>query len=193
MASETSAPVPEAAEAEAEGFLTAILNEIISSPLNLALVAVIIYLVFKIFKSRNETPVQVAPEPQLPKLRRDFTVEELKKYDGNGSDGRILVAVNGKVFDVTKGKRFYGPGTFGFTSLKAFARLTCCQHDGLLGGQGNLLPNTLALLAVHSIKFNVGHSSFEGSCPHTWYQYVSVHLMFLFSLSVFRYIIWCKI
>ncbi|XP_034246895.1 membrane-associated progesterone receptor component 1 [Thrips palmi] len=107
MASETSAPVP---EAEAEGFLTSIFNEVISSPLNLALVAIIAWLVFKIFKSRNEKPVQVAPEPQLPKLRKDFTVEELKKYDGHGSDGRILVAVNGKVFDVTKGKRFYGPG-----------------------------------------------------------------------------------
>lgn len=103
MASETNTPAP-------EGFLTSTFNEIISSPLNLALVGVIIFLIFKIFKSRNETPAQAAPEPQLPRLRKDFTVEELKKYDGTGSDGRILVAVNGKVFDVTKGKRFYGPG-----------------------------------------------------------------------------------
>ncbi|GLV37110.1 membrane steroid binding protein [Carabus blaptoides fortunei] len=49
-------------------------------------------------------------EPELPKLRRDFTVEELKKYDGRTHDGRVLVAVNGNVYDVTKGKRFYGPG-----------------------------------------------------------------------------------
>ncbi|KAJ1530319.1 hypothetical protein ONE63_005235 [Megalurothrips usitatus] len=106
MASDTSAPVSESSE----GILTSILNEIITSPLNLALVGVIVFLVYKIFKSRNETPVPSAPEPQLPKIRKDFTVEEMKKYDGNGSDGRILVAVNGKVFDVTKGKRFYGPG-----------------------------------------------------------------------------------
>ena len=118
MASETSAPA-------AEGFFTSIFNEIISSPLNLALVGVIIFLVYKIVKSRNETPLQVAPEPQLPKLRKDFTVEELKKYDGNGPDGRILVAVNCKVFDVTKGKRFYGPGMFRYLHARwTFVRLS---------------------------------------------------------------------
>jgi hypothetical protein len=47
---------------------------------------------------------------ELPKLRKDFTVQDLKAFDGNQPDGRVLVAVNGKVYDVTKGKRFYGPG-----------------------------------------------------------------------------------
>lgn len=47
---------------------------------------------------------------KLPKLRRDFTIEELTKYDGKGPDGRILVAVNGSVYDVTRGSKFYGPG-----------------------------------------------------------------------------------
>ena len=45
-----------------------------------------------------------------PMKKQDFTLQQLKKYDGTGEDGRILVAVNGKVYDVTKGKRFYGPG-----------------------------------------------------------------------------------
>lgn len=31
-------------------------------------------------------------------------------YDGTQPDGRVLVAVNGNVFDVTRGKKFYGPG-----------------------------------------------------------------------------------
>jgi len=84
--------------------------EIIRSPVNIALVGVITLLVYKIVKSRQKVPEPVQVEPELPKMRRDFTVEELRKYDGNGPDGRILVAVNGKVFDVTKGKRFYGPG-----------------------------------------------------------------------------------
>ena len=44
--------------------------------------------------------------------RRDFTLEELKPFDGNGPDGRVLIGVLGKVYDVTKGKRFYGPGNF---------------------------------------------------------------------------------
>ena len=42
--------------------------------------------------------------------KRDLTLTELKKYDGEGPDGRVLVGVLGKIYDVTKGKRFYGPG-----------------------------------------------------------------------------------
>jgi membrane-associated progesterone receptor component len=42
--------------------------------------------------------------------KRDFTLKELRKYDGTGPDGRVLLAVLGKIYDMTKGKRFYGPG-----------------------------------------------------------------------------------
>lgn len=46
----------------------------------------------------------------LPKMRRrDFTLEQLREYDGLQSP-RILMAVNMKVFDVTSGKKFYGKG-----------------------------------------------------------------------------------
>lgn len=86
-----------------------IVNEIIYSPLNLILIAIITFLIYQIFKTRNPKP-SPPPEPELPKLRRDFTVQELKAYDGNQPDGRVLVAVNGAVYDVTRGKRFYGPG-----------------------------------------------------------------------------------
>lgn len=93
------------------GFLSNIVYEILGSPLNIALVIVIAILIYKIVKSRQLVPSPQPEEPPLPKLKkRDFTVEELKKYDGNGEDGRVLVAVNGNVYDVTKGKRFYGPG-----------------------------------------------------------------------------------
>lgn len=68
-------------------------------------------LVYKIIKTRIGEKQEIKPpEPELPKLRRDFTVTELREYDGNGKDGRVLIAVNGTVYDVTKGKRFYGPG-----------------------------------------------------------------------------------
>lgn len=92
------------------GFLTNIVLEIVQSPLNLGLVFLIALLVYKIYKNRHTVPEHAPPEPKLPKLRRDFTVEELKKYDGTQEDGRVLVAVNGNIYDVTKGKRFYGPG-----------------------------------------------------------------------------------
>lgn len=34
-------------------------------------------------------------------------MEQLKQYNGTGPDGRVLVAVNGKIFDVTKGTTFF--------------------------------------------------------------------------------------
>lgn len=93
--------------------IMSIINEIIYSPMNLGLVLIIGFLVYKIVRDRFEGPSidsQKPEEPPLPKLRRDFTVKELRRFDGTQSDGRILMAVNGTVYDVTKGKRFYGPG-----------------------------------------------------------------------------------
>ncbi|CAB3229216.1 unnamed protein product [Arctia plantaginis] len=85
--------------------------EELMSPLNLVLIAIIVYLVYKIIKSNFESDVTVAPSPpRLPKLRKDMTVAEIKNYDGTQPDGRVLLAVNGIIFDVTPGKRFYGPG-----------------------------------------------------------------------------------
>lgn len=85
--------------------------EIVQSPINLGLVFLIVFLVYKMLKNRKNDDHINALEPELPKLKKkDFTVEDLKKYNGTQEDGRVLVAVNGNVYDVTKGKRFYGPG-----------------------------------------------------------------------------------
>ncbi|XP_015369784.1 PREDICTED: membrane-associated progesterone receptor component 2-like [Diuraphis noxia] len=86
--------------------------------LNGSLVAIITFLLMKIFMKRNEPEVEEQDDVVLPKMKkRDFTIQELREFDGTKGDGRILVAINGKVFDVTKGKHFYGPGgvysTFG--------------------------------------------------------------------------------
>eukprot|EP00099_Drosophila_melanogaster_P002965 NP_001162765.1 membrane steroid binding protein, isoform B [Drosophila melanogaster] len=94
-------------------FLGNIIREILYSPMNLALLAIICFLVYKIVRDRTEVPsvgVAKPSEPELPKIRRDFTVKELRQYDGTQPDGRVLVAVNGSVYDVSKGRRFYGPG-----------------------------------------------------------------------------------
>lgn len=105
-------------EEQAEGSLVLrIATELFSSPLNLALLAICGFLIYKIFASRRSADTVPAREPELPPLKKqDFTLEQLKEYDGKGSDGRVLIAVNGKVFDVTRGKRFYGPGEFTMSS-----------------------------------------------------------------------------
>ncbi|CAL8137258.1 unnamed protein product [Orchesella dallaii] len=98
---------------ESGGILSEIINEIVSSPINIALVLAILFLVYKIVAGRRDNQeINLPPQPPpLPKLKkRDMLLDELRKYDGTQPDGRVLVAINGKIFDVTRGKRFYGPG-----------------------------------------------------------------------------------
>lgn len=112
-------PVEEAS-AEDSSFLGSLVAEILGSYTNIALVVVIGVLLYKILRSRSDESRRSStpPEPELPKLRRDFTIQELKKFDGLQPDGRVLMAVNGTVYDVTKGKRFYGPGEFLVDEMK---------------------------------------------------------------------------
>ena len=101
-----------------EGFISRLATELFTSPVNLVLLGVCSVLVYKIFFSRKREDSGPPPEPQLPRMkRRDFTLEQLREFDGKRADGRLLIAVNGKVFDVTRGKRFYGPGKVWKSSL----------------------------------------------------------------------------
>jgi len=87
-------------------------EEITSSYVNIALLLAIVFLVYKIIRGRQEGEVNLPPaDPPLPKMKKqDMTLQELRKFDGTQEDGRVLVAINGRIFDVTRGKRFYGPG-----------------------------------------------------------------------------------
>merc|ERR1719481_950908 len=60
---------------------------------------------------KQEEVVPVEP-PRPPVKKRDMNLEQLRVYDGvsEACGGSICVAVNGKIFDVTRGKKFYGPG-----------------------------------------------------------------------------------
>ncbi|KAM6907007.1 membrane-associated progesterone receptor component 1 [Xenentodon cancila] len=102
------------AEAEANEVTSGgIFQEIFTSPLNLTLLSLCLFLLYKIF--RGDKPPELSEEEKpLPKMRkRDFSLAELKPYDGV-QNPRILMAVNGKVFDVSRGKKFYGPeGPYG--------------------------------------------------------------------------------
>ena len=75
--------------------------------------AVILHLSFNPLDSGPS--VEYEP-PLKPMSKRDFTPRQLKPFDGTKSEdnpeGRILIGVLGKVYDMTKGKSFYGPGKF---------------------------------------------------------------------------------
>ncbi|XP_067142799.1 membrane-associated progesterone receptor component 1-like [Centruroides vittatus] len=121
-------------EIKSESWISLIISEIIYSPINLTLLMICVILIYKLWPGK-ESSSQPSEKPELPPLKKqDMTLEELKKYDGKNEDGRICVAVNGKIFDVTRGKRFYGPGG----PYEAFA-----GHDASRG---------LALFSIDSIK-----------------------------------------
>eukprot|EP00056_Hartaetosiga_gracilis_P012603 m.201326 g.201326 ORF g.201326 m.201326 type:complete len:178 (+) comp13715_c0_seq35:821-1354(+) len=80
---------------------------------NFALGGVAVYLVYKLFGFDRRLPTALEP---LDLPLRDFTLEELKKYDGTNvipehRNGKaIYIAVDNVVFDMTTGATFYGPG-----------------------------------------------------------------------------------
>jgi len=80
--------------------------------LDVILLALSCYIIWKLVISKLfAKPAPEEPRvPDLPPMRRrDMTVEELREYDGEvRPDGRICIAVDGKIFDVTKAKRMYG-------------------------------------------------------------------------------------
>jgi len=86
--------------------------ELSSSWLNLGLTAAIVYLLYKILFQKEQEPPTPPEPPKPPVKKQDMTLQQLRVYDGESEacDGSICVAVNGKIFDVTRGKRFYGPG-----------------------------------------------------------------------------------
>lgn len=52
------------------------------------------------------------PEPPpLPEAEeRDYTLAELAQYDGSDPATPLLIGIRGEVYDVTRGRSFYGPG-----------------------------------------------------------------------------------
>jgi membrane-associated progesterone receptor component len=58
-----------------------------------------------------------------PDSERQFTVEDLKKYDGKDPTSPIYLALKGVVYDVTASEGFYGPdGAYGVFSGRDASR-----------------------------------------------------------------------
>ncbi|XP_046315507.1 membrane-associated progesterone receptor component 2 isoform X1 [Marmota monax] len=84
--------------------------------LNVALVALVLLGAYRLWVRWGRRGLgagagagEESPAASLPRMKkRDFSLEQLRQYDGSRTP-RILLAVNGKVFDVTKGSKFYGP------------------------------------------------------------------------------------
>jgi membrane-associated progesterone receptor component len=57
-------------------------------------------------RQRREEPARLA----IIEPKETWTLDELNPYDGSDEDGPLLIAVSGNVFNVWKGRHFYGPG-----------------------------------------------------------------------------------
>jgi predicted heme/steroid binding protein len=119
---------------QAFAYARRLVDDVISSPINICLVALICYFSYKLIKKDNTLAGSDEAAAsgnssggagsgrsrqdrgskskrvfeKMPK--QDFTLEQLKQYDGIKSDGRLLVGILGKVFDVSMAADFYGPG-----------------------------------------------------------------------------------
>ncbi|KAI9482723.1 MAG: cytochrome b5-like heme/steroid binding domain-containing protein [Benjaminiella poitrasii] len=85
------------------------LNSTIGNPVNWALAAILAYIVRSYATAGSKPVIQAAKHPEVI-LFKNYTPMNLLPFDGTGKDGRILIAVNGSIYDVTRGRNFYGPG-----------------------------------------------------------------------------------
>lgn len=95
-----------------KNLISGLVNSVASSPLNVFLTAICIGLVYLIYKSaQDKRATKSEPGKELrPFPKGDMTLEELRKFNGRSNEeGRILLAVNREIYDVTRGARFYGP------------------------------------------------------------------------------------
>ncbi|PYH41388.1 cytochrome b5-like heme/steroid binding domain-containing protein [Aspergillus saccharolyticus JOP 1030-1] len=99
----------------------------IASPINLILLTLFIILVY--LQLRPKAPVSL-PKAPPPVVFRTFTPTTLLPYNGTG-DQPVYLAVRGRVFDVTPGRNFYGPGGpyENFAGRDASRGLACQSFD----------------------------------------------------------------
>lgn len=78
--------------------------------LSYALVAVFSVLLAVLFVPRDWSLRPGAEAPQGPRPARLLRKQELSLYDGEEASRGLYLAILGQVFDVSKGRKHYGPG-----------------------------------------------------------------------------------
>lgn len=96
----------------------AILNYLTDAitPLNLTLILILLtFIYFRFLRPYTATQSTLTLDKDKPIVFQTFTPRTLLKFNGVPSkpfnpDGKVYLAVKGKVHDVTSGRNFYGPG-----------------------------------------------------------------------------------
>ncbi|KAH6970815.1 cytochrome b5-like heme/steroid binding domain-containing protein, partial [Ilyonectria sp. MPI-CAGE-AT-0026] len=97
------------------------------SPLNLILLSAVLYTCYALLRP--------SPPPTLPRdapatVFRTYTPHTLLPYSGK-DDSPVYLAVRGRIFDVSRGRNFYGPGGpySNFAGRDASRGLACGSFD----------------------------------------------------------------
>lgn len=135
-----------------------------ATPVNTALLIYILYSVQKIVFPPISSPKTVPHEFKqgyswMPKshaptvLFQTYTPKTLAPFNGKDS-ARILLAINGIVFDVTAGRNFYGPGThsFGFVQGLEVVNIAqmVCMATSPVGMPREAWQNSLLIRVCHT-------------------------------------------
>lgn len=113
------------------------------TPINGILFAILLYLTLNLLPSlpadaalpSKPTAYNWRPPKHQPSLLwRQYSAKQLAVFDGNltadNPDGRILFAIRRKVYDVTQGRNFYGPGEQRFTPQSPPCPTEHCETIG---------------------------------------------------------------
>ncbi|KAF5809770.1 putative cytochrome b5-like heme/steroid binding domain-containing protein [Helianthus annuus] len=87
----------------------------------------------------------------------ELTHDQLKQYDGTDPSKPIYISVKGRIFDVSTGKSFYGPGGSyalfaGKDASRALAKMSKNDED-VIGSLDGLTEKELGVLADWEKKF----------------------------------------
>jgi len=123
---------------------------------------VVFFVVLANFYLIDWSEVFSTEEEKLIPGARYFTKEELKQYNGKDENLPVYLAVRGKVFDVSAGRKHYGPGgTYSFLSGKDASRAfaTGCYEDTCEQGLHGLTERQLKEVD-HWDKFYSEHKEY---------------------------------
>ena len=91
-------------------FIETLLVQLQENPLNWFISGFLVYVVYSYFTPPPyNLPIAKHPETTI---FREYTPMQLREYDGRTPQTKIYMGVCGKVYDVTRGRNFYGPGIY---------------------------------------------------------------------------------
>jgi membrane-associated progesterone receptor component len=94
---------------------------------------------------------------KVPSHYGNLTKDQLKAYTGKDESKPLLVGINGKIYDVTSGSEFYGPGGpynlfTGIDASRALGKMSFKPED-LAGGTEDLSQSEKDILFDWEQKF----------------------------------------